>query len=75
MLKSVMNGILKDVPLDHTQVSTLKMLLFDSVPKSCRNSFDNSRLSCLKRGTEYKLFEEAILKFEEEIDIVKLIRD
>ena len=51
------------------------MLLFALVPRRCRDGLKDSKISCCHRGKEYELFEEAIEKFESEIDIVRLIRD
>ena len=54
------------------------MLFFDllpSGPKSWKSSLDNSRYKLLKRGKNYRLFEKGIEKYEEEIDIVTLIRN
>ena len=77
MLKSVALHVTKDVPLalDNTQVSSLKMLLFDKLPRRCRKQLDKSKVSCLRRDEKYGLFDDAIKKFEDEIDIVMMIRN
>ena len=51
------------------------MLLFDCLPKRWRQSLNASKFRCLRRGTEYRLFEEGLRKYEDEINIVRLIRD
>ena len=61
--------------LNNREVSSLKMLLFDCLPRKHRNMFNDSSFKCLKRTTEYRLFEEGMRKYEEEINIVRLIRD
>ena len=61
--------------LDNNKVSSLKMLLFDCLPRRHRSIFNNSSFTCLKRSTEYRLFEEGMRKYEDEINIVRLIRD
>ena len=75
MMDRLAKSVVKDVPLDHTKVSTLKMFLFAHVPRKCRDRLKDSKISCCHRGDEYMLFEDAIHKFESEIDIVRLIRD
>lgn len=39
--------------IDHTKVSSLKMLFFALVPKRCKLSLNTSRLSCLRRDLKY----------------------
>ena len=58
-----------------TKISSFKMLFFAAIPIAWRDKFNKNRFKCLKRGNNYRLFEKGILKYEEEIDIVNLIRD
>ena len=56
-------------------MNSLKMLFFAAIPNTWRDKLNESRFKCLRRGENYRLFERGITKYEEEIDIVKLIRD
>ena len=61
--------------LQPTKISSFKMLLFAALPNTWRYRLNDNRFKCLRRGKNYREFEKGILKYEEEIDIVKLIRD
>ena len=60
--------------IDHTKISSLKMLFFALVPKTFKLSLNTSRLSCLRRGLKYQKLEVGMKNFEENIDVVKLLR-
>ena len=61
--------------LKPSKISSLKMLFFAALPDSWKNKLNNSRCKCLKRGKDYRLFENGIKEYEKEIDIVTLIRE
>ena len=63
------------VLLNSTKISSLKMLFFAAIPNSWREKLNESSCKCLRRGKNYRLFEKGIKSFEDEIDIVKLIRE
>ncbi len=43
--------------IDHTKLSTLKMLFFDCIPKKCKHKLNNSSLRCIRREHKYRVFE------------------
>ena len=61
--------------LNPKKVSSLKMLFFESIPNSWRERLIKTKYRCLRRGKNYTKFEDGIKQYEEEIDIVTLIRD
>ena len=60
--------------IDHTKISSLKMLFFALVPKTFKLSLNTSRLSCLRRDLKYQQLEVGLKNFEDSIDVVKLLR-
>ena len=60
--------------IDHTKLSSFKMLLFDCIPRKCRNKLNNSSIRCIRREHKYKVFEQGLKLYEQEINIVKSIR-
>ena len=63
------------VLLNPNKISSLKMLFFAAIPNSWRDGLNENRFKCLRRGKNYRRFEEGIKSFEEEIDIVTMFRD
>ena len=61
--------------LNPSKISSIKMLFFDLIPKSWRKSLEDSGYKLLRRGENYRLFEKGIMEYQEEIDIVTMIRD
>ena len=53
----------------------MKILLFDLLPGRCLKRLDAREKGCLKRSIKYKMFEEGEKKLQEEIDIVRILRD
>ena len=70
-LKIVIDG----VNLKPDSVSSLKMLFFASIPESLKTKLEGGCSACLRRGKDYISFDNGIKQYNEEIDIVKIIRD
>lgn len=65
----------ESLSLNPKKVSSLKMLFFAAIPDSWRKKLSESPIKCLRRGKNYNMFEKGIQRYEEEIDIVKLIQE
>ena len=63
------------IKLKPNKISSMKMLFFAALPNSWRDKLNENKCKCLRRGENYRMFEKGIKKYEEEIDIVTLIRD
>ena len=60
--------------IDHTKVVSLKMLIFACIPRRMKHRLNDCRCTCLRRDHKYRVFEEGVKQYEEEIDIVKHLR-
>ena len=65
----------EELSFNPNKISSMKMLFFAAIPNLWRERLNNNRFKCLRRGKNYRLFEKGIKKYEEEIDIVTVIRD
>ena len=61
--------------LDPNRLSSLKMLLFDLIPRWCKNRLTNSKCGPLARTQRYKYFENGLKDYEDEINIVEVLRN
>ena len=61
--------------LDPDKINSIKNLFFDCLPQKSIKSFNRTECQSFKRSEQYRLFDEALKKYNEEIDIVRMMRD
>ena len=74
MFHGKINDAIADNKLDYSKLSTAVMLFHSIVPKSCQADLKSSRFCCLQKKEMYQLFEKGVKDYENEINIVKTMR-
>ena len=57
------------------KVASLKMLFFDCISSRRRRWFNETQVKFLQRNNHYRLFKQGLHDYNEEINIVNLLRD
>ena len=65
---------LDEKKLDYTQLSTFKMLIHSLIPRKCQKNLRSKKCLCLRKTDVYQLFDKGLKQYENEINIVKLMR-
>ena len=57
------------------KVGSLKMLLFDIIPWRCKRALTGNKHGPFSRTTNYRYFDKGLKDFENEINIVEVLRE